>query len=114
MISSSQGKNTLRGLAASKGKVAGKVHIIREFADVKKIDSKCVIVATNVNPGISHAIIPYAIAIVTETGGVLSHPAIIARELGIPCVVQVPEALIQLSDGMEVIVNGTDGTVTIQ
>jgi pyruvate,water dikinase len=50
--------------------------------------------------------------IVTETGGALSHPAITAREYGIPAVVALPNAMTLLTDGQTITVDGTTGTVT--
>jgi len=52
-----------------------------------------------------------AAAIVTEEGGLLSHAAIVARELGKPCVVGFKEALSLLHDGVSTEVNGSRGTV---
>ena len=50
-------------------------------------------------------------AVVTETGGVLSHAAIVARERGIPAVVGVPGAMTRLRDGEYVTVDGSAGVV---
>jgi len=52
-------------------------------------------------------------AIVTETGGALSHPAITAREYGIPAVVAVKDAIARIREGQMVTVDGAAGTVTI-
>jgi pyruvate,water dikinase len=51
-------------------------------------------------------------AVVTETGGVLSHAAIVAREYGIPAVLAVPGAMTALRDGESVTVDGGAGLVT--
>ena len=51
-------------------------------------------------------------ALVTDSGGVLSHPAIIAREYGIPAVVATGNATRLLKDGDVVTVDGTTGRVT--
>ncbi len=52
-----------------------------------------------------------AAALITETGGYLSHGAIVAREFGIPAVVNVPGILAQISDGDTLEVDGSRGTV---
>jgi pyruvate,water dikinase len=52
-----------------------------------------------------------AAAIVAEVGGQLSHGAIIAREYGIPAVMNVAQAATQLQDGQRVRVDGDRGTV---
>jgi pyruvate,water dikinase len=51
-------------------------------------------------------------AVVTEIGGVLSHAAIVARELGIPAVLGVAEATRQLPSGCPIEVDGSSGLVT--
>jgi phosphoenolpyruvate-protein kinase (PTS system EI component) len=50
-------------------------------------------------------------ALVTETGGALSHPAIIAREFGIPAVVATGNATELVRDGQILVVDGAAGTV---
>jgi pyruvate,water dikinase len=51
--------------------------------------------------------------LVVETGGYLSHGAIVAREFGIPAVVNLPGILVRLKDGDMVEVDGTSGVVTL-
>ena len=57
---------------------------------------------------------PSVAALVTDTGGALSHPAIIAREFGIPAVVATRNATAVLRDGQAVVVDGTAGIVRIE
>jgi pyruvate,water dikinase len=52
-------------------------------------------------------------ALVTDTGGILSHPAIIAREFAIPAVVATGNATQLLRDGQLVTVDGDAGSVTV-
>ena len=51
--------------------------------------------------------------VVTETGGLLSHAAVICREYGIPAVLGVPEATRRIPDGRTVVVHGSDGYVDL-
>ena len=53
-------------------------------------------------------------ALVTDSGGILSHPAIIAREFGIPAVVATGNGTALLRDGQQATVDGAGGTVTIE
>ena len=53
-------------------------------------------------------------AIITDRGGALSHPAIVAREFGIPAVVGTNEATSRIRDGATVEVDGDRGTVTLR
>jgi len=52
-------------------------------------------------------------AVVLETGGVNSHGAVVARELGIPAVVGVPGACTTIVDGRTLRVDGSSGAITI-
>jgi pyruvate,water dikinase len=56
-------------------------------------------------------IIENAAALVTDLGGVASHPAILARELGIPCVVGTRVGTTSITDGMTIVVDGAAGTI---
>ena len=51
-------------------------------------------------------------ALVTDGGGLLAHPAIVAREYGIPAVLATGDATTRLTDGQVVTVDGTAGTVS--
>ncbi len=52
--------------------------------------------------------------IVVERGSVLSHTAIIGRELGIPTIVGVKDATKRISNGAEILINGSTGVVQCQ
>jgi phosphotransferase system enzyme I (PtsI) len=78
---------------------------------VTKPDVPSVLVAADLAPADTALLDPaLTLALVTEKGGATSHTAIIARQLGIPCVVGVADAL-SLDAGAEVLVDGTAGTV---
>jgi phosphohistidine swiveling domain-containing protein len=59
------------------------------------------------------AMFGYSSAVVTDIGGAASHAAIVAREFGIPCVVDTKHATTSLRDGQLVRVDGVTGTVTL-
>ncbi|MFJ1662402.1 PEP/pyruvate-binding domain-containing protein [Streptomyces anthocyanicus] len=69
-----------------------------------------VLICRALGPEAAAALLGGPVAVVSTTGGTLSHTAIIARELGIPCVTNVPEAN-QIPDGMVLDVDGTAGTI---
>jgi len=98
------------GLAASRGTARGKVAIVENPASNPDIPRGSILVAPFTTPLMTMAIFRAA-AIVTETGGLTSHAAIIARELGIPCVVGTENATSALRDGQEVEVDGENGHV---
>jgi pyruvate,water dikinase len=71
-----------------------------------------VLVCDAIQPTMTH-LVPLACAIIERRGGMLIHGAIIARELGIPCVNGVPNAADLLQDGELVTVDGYLGIVTV-
>lgn len=101
----------LTGLGTSPGKVEGRIRVVLDpsFADV---ESGEILVAPFTDP--SWASIMYASeALVVEVGGALSHAAVVARELGIPCVMAVEQATTRLTTGDLVRIDGHAGTVEI-
>ena len=53
-------------------------------------------------------------AVIAESGGMLSHTSIIAREYGIPAVVSVEGATVRIKDGSEVSVDGYNGSIVLE
>ena len=100
----------LRGTPASPGRYQGPVRVIRTEAEFHKLKSGDVLVCPITSP-VWSVLFPSIGALVTDTGGILSHPAIIAREHRVPAVVATGNATSRLQDGQMVIVDGTDGLV---
>ena len=99
----------LKGIGASSGTAEGTVRIISENA-TEKFDEGDILVTEMTNP----AMVPMmrkAGAIICDIGGMTSHPAIVARETGIPCVVGTKIATKILKKGMRVIVDGKKGEI---
>ena len=103
---------TLRGIAASTGEAEGIAHVAATAADGRELTPGQILVARFTDPGWT-PIFPLAAAVVTEIGGVLSHGAIVAREFGIPAVVNVQKATQQIRSGDRLRVDGSSGQVTI-
>lgn len=103
-------KILLKGLGASAGVATGEVRLILDPSDSQKMAKGDILVCSLTNPLLTPAILK-ASAIVTDAGGFLSHAAIVARELGIPAVVETREATQILRDGMQVSVDGKRGVV---
>lgn len=100
------------GRCGSPGKAAGKVHIVLpEDVATAKLEYDEVLVCTMTSPDYL-PLMQQAAAIVTDLGGVLSHAAIIARELKKPCVTGTKNATSILQPGQSVVVDGTAGIVT--
>jgi pyruvate,water dikinase len=104
------GRVLLEGLAASPGLATGAVRILRSPKDGAQLQTGEVLVAPMTNPDWVPTI-RRAAALVTDGGGMTCHAAIVARELGVPCVVGARSATTSLEDGMIITVDGTHGTV---
>jgi rifampicin phosphotransferase len=103
---------TLTGIAASGGTYTGPVRVLQSEADFSKLQPGDVLVCPITSPAWS-VLFPNVGALVTDTGGLLSHPAIIAREFHIPAVVATGNASALLRDGQQVKVDGTAGSVEV-
>lgn len=111
-LSGQEQKNAYRmqGIAASKGTYTGRVRVIRDESEFPKIQPGDVMVCQITSP-VWSMLFPTIGALVTDSGGLLSHSAIIAREYRIPAVVATGNATALLRDGQMVTVDGDNGTV---
>ncbi len=103
-------KIVLEGLAASPGIAPGKVKVVRNVAQISKVEKGDILVAQMTSPDWVPTM-KKSSGIITDEGGVTCHAAIVSRELGIPCVVGTGRAMEILEDGDEVTVNGYEGVV---
>lgn len=104
-------KNELIGRPCNHGVVIGKVRVFKEFEMPENIDFD-IIVARNTDPGWS-LLIGLSKGMIIENGGILSHAAIVSRELGIPTVIGVESATNKLITGQVVELNASTGTIRI-
>ena len=100
----------LTGLPGSPGVAEGPVFRVLSSADFGRFPAGSVLVARTTNPAWT-PLFYSACAVVTESGGPLSHGAVTAREVGIPAVMAVHGVLAALPDGTRVRVNGSRGSV---
>lgn len=105
-------KITLKGTAASAGIAEGIVKIVNGVKDAPYFKEGYILVTEITEPSMV-IMMNKAAAIVTDKGGITSHPAIVSRELGIPCVVATKIATKVLKDGMKVKVDGAKGFVYV-
>ncbi|PRY24865.1 pyruvate,water dikinase [Aliiruegeria haliotis] len=99
------------GTGCSAGRVTAPARVVRD-PRVEHLASGEILVARNTDPGWI-AVFSNAAAIVVERGSLLSHSAIVARELGIPCVVGIKGATDWVPDGARLTVDGETGEVRL-
>jgi pyruvate,water dikinase len=104
--------NTLSGIPGSAGSAEGAVFQVLSSDDFARFPKGAVLVARTTNPTWT-PLFYSAAAVITESGGPLSHGAVTAREMRIPAVMSVRECLSRLTNGTRVRVDGTQGRVQI-
>jgi pyruvate,water dikinase len=105
-------ETVIRGLGASSGSregIARRVAGPRDFDRIQQGD----VLLTEATTEAFNILLPLLSAIITDSGGALSHAAIISREYGIPGVVGTRDATGRIADGSRVRVDGDEGTVTV-
>ena len=105
-------ENVILGMPGSAGRVEGTVRRLDNPEGGDKLKPGEVLVTAQTNIGWTF-LFPRAAAIVTDVGAPLSHAAIVARELGIPAVVNCGDATARLRTGDRVLVDGAQGVVEI-
>jgi len=100
----------LKGMGASTGVTKGKVKIIKSGEQYPDFIPGEILVTKITDPSMV-MFMSKAAAIITDIGGINSHPAIVSRELGIPCIVATETATLNLRDGQEIIVDGLKGEI---
>lgn len=103
--------DSLKGVATSLGDYTGRVKVIRGIQDFPKVQEGDVLVIPYSDVGWT-PLFAKAGAVVAESGGILSHSSIVAREYNIPAVVSV-EGACQIPNGALVTVDGYQGTVKV-
>lgn len=102
----------LLGNAASPGKVIGKAVVARSLDEARRVSPGDILVVQTTNPSWT-PLFGVVAAVVTDTGGILCHCAIVAREYGIPAVVGLGMGTVAIQDGQQVEVDGDLGQVRV-
>jgi pyruvate,water dikinase len=105
-------ETVIRGLGASSGKREGIARRVAGPSDFDRIQQGDVLL-TEATTEAFNILLPLLSAIITDSGGALSHAAIIAREYGIPGVVGTRDATVRIADGTRVRVDGDAGRVSV-
>lgn len=102
----------LSGIGASFGQAEGRIKVLKNLQSAEEIDKSIILVVPYTDSGWA-PLLARAGGIISEVGGRLSHGAIVAREYGIPAVMDVSDATRLLRDGMWVKIDGGRGIVEI-
>jgi pyruvate,water dikinase len=102
----------LHGSTSSSGIIRGKIRVFKEFAVPDPIDFD-ILVAKHTDPGWV-PLIGLSKGLIIEHGGILSHASIVSRELGIPAIIGVKNAIDILKTGDIVLLDGSQGKITIE
>ncbi len=103
----------LKGITGFNGVVKGRIRKVLTIGDVKKVSNEDIIVVKDNSPLLSLAFLK-AKAIISEKGGLLSHLAIVAREMNKPCLLGVEKASSILKDGDKVVLDCKNGEVIVE
>lgn len=103
----------LSGLPASAGSVTGAAYVARNVADAAGIEPGQILICPFTDPGWTPILCRVA-GVVTETGGLLSHAAVICREFGVPAVLGLDGATRRIRHGQRIRIDGSLGTVQFE
>lgn len=102
----------LQGIGASSGQVEGRVKVLQSLQLLPEIDRETILVVPYTDSGWA-PLLARAGGLIAEVGGRLSHGAIVAREYGIPAVMDIHNATQLLQDGQRVRIDGQQGIIEI-
>lgn len=102
---------TVRGEAGAPGRASGTVRYIEDPSDPAALQVGDILMTNHTDPAWTPLFLA-AQAVIVEVGAPMSHAMIVSRELGIPCVVGIPNVVHRIPDGATVTVDGTNGSVT--
>lgn len=105
-----KGKIIAKGRPASPGIAKGIVKVVTEIRQLDKLEEGDILCVLSSNPAWTVGMLKSK-ALISEIGGVVCHAAVVARELGVPCVVAVPNITKILKDGQIIKVDGGKGII---
>lgn len=112
-VAPSTDPRVINGIAASPGTFRGTAKVVRSLTEASKLQRGDIMVCEMTLPPWTPLFATVG-AVVTDTGGVLSHSAVIAREYRLPCVVGTMNGTAVIKDGMTLTVDGSRGIVCIE
>jgi pyruvate,water dikinase len=107
----SSNSKVLKGIGCCPGIVRGEVKIVHSPDDIENLKDK-ILVTISTDPGWV-SVFPLVKGILVQRGSVLSHAAIVSREMNIPCIVGISQITNQLTDGEMIEMNGLTGEIIV-
>lgn len=100
------------GTSSSPGIATGIIRVVETIRELPKVKDEEILVTSNTDPGWTPVFSKIS-GLITETGGILSHGAVVSREYGIPAVTAVSNATKIFKNGQKVKIDGNDGVIYI-
>jgi len=104
--------DTITGVSVTRGVVEGAARVATSLEVAEDLEPGEILVCEVTDPSWC-ALFPLVAGMVVDIGGPLSHAAIVAREMGIPCVVNTGDAVTRISTGMRIRLDATNGVVMV-
>jgi len=105
--------SNFKGIPASQGEIKAPIRVLTNIEDIGNVKAGEILVVPRTDPGWT-PIFSKIGGLITETGGVLSHGAVVSREYGVPAVTNISNACNYFKTGQIVTINGYDGFVRVQ
>ncbi len=109
---STEAADTFTGVGVSAGIAKGQARVLLHPSDIQPSERDYILVCPSTDPAWTPLFLNAA-GLVMERGGMLSHGAVVAREYGVPAVVNIPNATQHINDGQMIQVNGNRGIVSL-
>ena len=113
MLKYNKESKIFHGLAASQGLIKAPICIVQDIENISSVRAGETLVVARTDPGWTPVFSKIG-GLITETGGILSHGAVVSREYGIPAITNITNACEIFKNGQIVEVNGYNGTVILQ
>jgi pyruvate,water dikinase len=112
LLGDSSAVDVVVGLPVSPGQARGTVVVVHRPDEFEKLAGEMILVMPSTDPAWL-ALLPAAAGLIVETGGLLSHGSVIAREYGLPAVANIPQATDRFHTGDKVLVDGSTGVIQV-
>lgn len=113
IVEESKDSQILQGVSGSSGTMSGRACLVRSREEFSKLKKGDILICPFTEPEWT-PLFALASAVVSDTGGSLSHAAIVAREYGIPAVLGTGKGTQIIKDGEKITVDGDNGRVVLQ